>query len=156
RSLGLSVPAALAGAIAFEVGWAMVDLVTWAPTVVAPFAWMPITLWCTERLLRRPGWGRVLALSAAFSMQILPGYPHLLYFTCQLVGLRLVWTLLVDRPRRAGALVAMVVAAGALSLGLTAIQLIPSLELVRTSLRADAVDPSDIGAIFSWPALGTA
>jgi hypothetical protein len=53
RELGARPLAALAGALAFEMGNAMVALTISSPTHSAPYAWMPAALYCCDALLPR-------------------------------------------------------------------------------------------------------
>src|SRR5262249_31695662 len=84
------------------------------------------------------------------AVQLLPGFPQVVFFTYQLVGLRVVWAVLAgDTPRRA-ALVAATVGAFLLAPLLVGVQLLPSIEAMQQRMRAGAVSSEDIGSTCSW------
>ena len=81
---------------------------------------------------------------------LLPGHPQFVLFTCQLAALRILWGVLDGAERRhvlpavGGLALAMVV-----MLLLTAVQYLPSLEVIgesvrRTTLRPDEIEPSGL------------
>src|SRR5262249_31613484 len=111
RAMGLGRIASLTGALAFQLGWSMRQLAAWAPMQLGSYTWMPVALWRTERLVRGPTARNATLLALVLAVQLLPGFPQVVFFTYQLVGLRVVWAVLAgDTPRRA-ALVAATVGA---------------------------------------------
>jgi hypothetical protein len=74
REMGLSRPAALAGALAFAYGPTALWLAAWSPIHLAPYVWMPAALAALERLLRAPS-PRHGALSASSDLAALARLP---------------------------------------------------------------------------------
>jgi hypothetical protein len=106
------------------------------PHCFAAAAWVPAILYFQET-------GAMRALAAAFAMQWLAGYPSYSVLTVllclALAGLR----------GREG--LALLARAGALALGLAAVQLVPFVEFLLRSSRGVLLDPSFAGQ-FSIPA----
>src|SRR5262249_36042769 len=93
RELGLARPAALAGALAFQLGPYVVQLAGWGPIHLATYAWMPVAMWRTERLVRSPSRRNVVALAAVLALQLVVGFVQISYFTYEVVALRIAWAL---------------------------------------------------------------
>lgn len=152
RSVGLGVTASLCGALAFQLSWSATTLASWSPSHFAPYACLPLVMWRTERLVRRPGVREAALLALAITLQIFGGLPEIVFFTYQLIGLRLVWAMLARQatpPALAGAAAIGLV----LPFLLAAIHLLPALDVVRASLRSGSLT-EQLGPSFSWPALG--
>jgi hypothetical protein len=131
----------------------MRQLAAWAPMQLASYTWMPVALWCTERLIRAPTPRRAVVLAAVLALQLLPGFPQLVLLTYQLIALRVAWAVVcAETPRRPALVLA---ATGALLLAplLVGVQLLPSMEVWRESVRAGAVPLREIGPGFTWPQL---
>jgi hypothetical protein len=153
RAMGLGRIASLTGALAFQLGWSMRQLAAWAPMQLGSYTWMPVALWRTERLVRGPTARNGMLLALVLAVQLLPGFPQVVFFTYQLIGLRVVWAVLAgDTPRRA-ALGGATVGAFLLAPLLVGVQLLPSVEVMQQSMRAGAVTIEDIGSTFSWSGL---
>ncbi len=156
RSMGLGRIASLTGALAFQLGWSMRQLAAWAPMQLASYTWMPVALWRTERLVRRATPRNAVLLAAVLAVQLLPGFPQVVFFTYQLIALRIAWaTLTGETPRRTALLLATL---GALVLAplLAGVQLLPSIEVMQQSVRSGAVAADEIGSTFSWATLWAA
>jgi hypothetical protein len=151
-ALGLGAVPALCGALAFQLGWVTTWLASWSPIHVAAFAWLPVALWRTERLLETPDPRRAVALAAVLALQHLPGFFQIGFFTYQLVALRVAWACVAraEHPRRVLACLALALV---LSVLLPAVQLLPALEVARESVRTLQLDPNEIGPSFSWSRL---
>lgn len=145
RAYGLGAAASLGGALALQAGGATMSLAVWSPTHIGPYAWIPLVLVCGERLLRRTDAKSALALAAALAVQLLPGFPQTVFFTCQLLALRFVWSILVERRVAAGKLAGLFVLAIVGTVLLTAVQLVPSIELASESLRGKTLGAGEIG-----------
>src|SRR5689334_10939148 len=74
RALGMDAVPALCAALALELGWVAGWLASWSPIHSASFAWLPVALWCGERLVDRPTVRHALALAVALTIQNLPGF----------------------------------------------------------------------------------
>jgi hypothetical protein len=156
RSMGLGRIASLTGALAFQLGWSMRQLAAWAPMQLASYTWMPVALWRTERLVRRATPRNAVLLAAVLAVQLLPGFPQVVFFTYQLIALRIAWaTLWGETPRRTALLLTTL---GALVLAplLAGVQLLPSIEVMQQSIRSGAVSADEIGSTFSWATLWAA
>jgi len=153
REMRLSRPAALSGALAFELGWASIFLASWSPTHIGVLAWLPVAMWRAERLIRRPDLRGALLLALVLAMQQLPGFPQIVFFTYQLIALRLVWALLFRQTPSARTLLGAAALGLVLPVFLVAVQLVPSLELVRDSVRGGSVGGANLGPGFSWALL---
>jgi Bacterial membrane protein YfhO len=144
RQIGLDVPAALAGGLAFQLGGITLFLAFWSPTLVGHYIWMPAAMAACERILRKPSARAAVLLGVVLGLQFLAGYPPITFFTYQLIGLRLLWEILAGE-RSALVPKLLAVALGlALPIGLIAVQLFPSLELASESLRNRPLTPAEI------------
>src|SRR5262245_55076453 len=144
REFGARRSAALAGALAFELGTATVTLTAWAPFMNAPYVWLPAAMLFTAKLLRHPTLRAGLGLGVVSAVALLPDYPQTVFFTYQLIGLRVVWELMTRRLARPTA------ALGAVGLGLVlgpllaAVQLVPGVEIARASIRSAPISLTEM------------
>ncbi len=101
-------------------------------------AWLPWVLWALEGLLQRPGRGSALALGLASAAQVLAGSGDLVLMTA-LLALGRVLSALGPRPAASARLpVARALAlAAALSLALSAVQWLPTVERAVHGFRAE-------------------
>src|SRR6185369_12843663 len=145
REIGVSRLAALGAALAFMLGSAGLCLTTWMPTVQAPFVWMPVAMLYCERLAKAPTLRSALLLGMALAAGLLPGHPQFVLFTCQLVALRVLWSL-TDVGERRNFLRAMggVSLAIVVMLLLTAVQYLSSLQVIGESIRSATLRPNEI------------
>jgi hypothetical protein len=157
RELGLGRAAAAGGTLAFVLGGPMIGLTVWMPTVQAPYAWLPAALFFCERLVRTGRLRHALWLGIVFAMALLPGHPQFALFSCELVVLRLLWSL-ADAAERRHAIVAAggVALALVLMLLLTAVQYLPAMEVARESVRGAGLTVAEIapGGNLNWSTLG--
>jgi hypothetical protein len=153
RTLGQTRAAALCGAVAFQLAWGTINLAAWSPTHLGPFAWLPVAMWRCERLARAPSLRRAVALAAVLAIQLLPGFPQTVFFTYQLIGLRIAWALLRREGGSRAKITALTLLALVLPVALDAVQLLPSLEMASGSLWGGALRLEQVGPGFSWPGL---
>ena len=159
--LGLSAPAALAGAVAYQLGgYATWNLMYYMKVDAA--LWLPWSLWAIEGLLERRRWSG-LVLSASVAAGLLAGFVTVGLFSLAFAGLYGLVRVLVpparldprfaaarvahpaggstQRPasgdRARGRLLARLAISLVLGLGMAAVQLAPSFEASRQSLRTD-------------------
>ncbi len=145
RALGVGRAAALSAAIAFQMGGLTIQLATWSPIHIGTYVWMAAALWMTERLVQRPGIRRALALGVVLTVQVLPGYLPVVFFTCQVVALRVLWALVTRESSRPPTLVAGGVAALLLPWLLGAVQLLPAVAMAAASVRTRPLPAWQIG-----------
>ena len=77
-------------------------------------------------------------------MQLLPGYPQILFFTAQLIALRVAWA--VDPACAAAGGARDGERRWSCAASLAAVQFLPSLEVSRDSVRMGPLGPGEIGA----------
>jgi len=136
RALHVGRPAALFGAtaVAFSI-WSITNMLA-VPDTYRSFVWLPLLLLLTERLVRKPATGGVLALGAVLAIQFFAGETEISARGVQLLCAYLVFLLLTRRrdaqPFRASLLFVL---AGALAAGLCAVHIVPLAELSLRSLR---------------------
>jgi hypothetical protein len=145
RQLGMSLGGAIGTALAFILGSGAYHMTTWMPTVQAAYVWMPVAMLFCERLVRAPIVSNALLLGIALAAGLFPGHPQFVLFTCQLVALRLLWSLVGDAERRHFARsIGYVALAMVVMLLLTAAQFYASLEVIHESIRGAALTPDEI------------
>lgn len=136
RCQGASAAASLLAATVFIYGWfpARVSL-EWAAVGAV---WLPLCLWLTDRLIRKPSLRRLAVLSAAFGVHLLAGHFNLAFITqltcCSFALLR--FMLRADQTRDWKP-VWLVPAAVGLGVALAAVQILPTWELRQQSQRQD-------------------
>lgn len=140
---------AFASAVA-GLAWALNGLALHAlmwPNNIAALAWMPIVVLLVSRAVRDGGRTMLLAALAG-ATQVLTGAPEMVLFTAVLAG-GLAWlesrVRLVVRLRRLAVV-------GAVVAGLTAVQMLPFLDLLRSSQR----DGNFVTSVWAMPAWGLA
>ena len=153
RALGLGRAPALCAALAFQLGWVCAFLASWGPIHIASLAWLPVALWCTERLCEHASPQRAIALGVVLTLQLLPGFFQIGFFTYQLIALRIAWVCVVRRPVRPLRVLGWAAVGMTLPLVLGAVQLLPSIEVAQESLRGFRVPDDQIGAPFTWASL---
>ena len=146
REMRLSPPAALAGALAFGLGGSTLMLASWSPMHISAYAWMPAAMAAVERLLRGPSLRRAALLGVILTLQLLPGFPQISLFTYQVIALRVGWELATQRVAHRLALLALISLGLVLPPLLAAVQLLPSLEVARDSIRSLPLQPVEVGA----------
>jgi hypothetical protein len=108
--------------------------------VLRTAVWLPLLLWALLRATAQPGrWGWWIAAGVATAVMWMAGHPQTFLFAGYAAGAWLILLLVLAwrRTRRWLALLAGAALAGVVALGLAAAQLLPSLEYVGLSVRAD-------------------
>jgi hypothetical protein len=129
--------AALAGALFFVLSGPVLSLGSFY-NHVACAAWIPWALLLTDVALESRSWRPWLLLSCVYALQFLAGEPFTLLATVSLsAAFGVHWLVRLPPPRRSagGRLLVKFVVAGCLALGLSAILLLPSSQLLRNSVR---------------------
>ncbi len=135
RRIGIARGAALAGAVAFMWNGFFVTR-TGHPTVVASSSWLPWALLAFDRFWERPTARRAVLLSLPIGLSFLAGFPQAFLFIVYLVSalalVRAIGDVRRSHPlpcRRVCALVPL------LTLGIAAVQLLPTAQLIAHSSR---------------------
>ena len=144
--------AALLAGVGFAFSGTLFNLaVSQLPTMLASVVWIPVQLGLTRAMLARAeGWRwRAAALGGAFALQFVGGHPEYVLMSMQLCGAYLLAHLVWVARRARGRMVARFALAGVVAFGLSAIQLLPTVELMlRSPRRPGAI----LGANDPWPA----
>lgn len=159
RSLGLSRPSAGLGGIAFAFsGWQ----VSWLalPTFLCTSCWLPLVLLCVRRLIELPNGRRCIALGAALGITLLAGHLQIAFYVALAALLLACWMMVelrrvqADSSKRESQPSLRRIALIGLSLviaGMVAApQLLPSLELSRSSHRAIPVSAQGYAAYTAY------
>src|SRR6185369_5248616 len=112
----------------------------------------PWALWRCERILAAPTVGNGVVLGLVLTLQLFGAYPQILLFTCQVIGLRVLWELAtghLTRPLRTFGVLALAVT---ICVCLGAIQLLPMAEFAHFSVRSGPLENADIRVEkWDWP-----
>lgn len=139
RIWGMSHLAGFAAATSFMLSRSLIGAIQW-PGIIACLAWLPWTILTIELTFRGKKWAPIavaLCLAAqifngATEMVIYNGYASAFYVICRSVPL-----LRAGETRRLARQSALLLSAVIAGVGLTAIQFLPTLELVSQSGRGD-------------------
>jgi len=141
RSMDLSPPAAVIGAISFGLGGVMLSTINVLPFLFS-MSWMPLTcLFARRYLLGHAPRDGVLA-SIFLGIQLLIGEPATVIQSGIVLGIYAVYRGIHD-GRNAGAVARRVAAVGAISIGalfVAAVQVLPTLDHFRDSVRSRGLD----------------
>jgi hypothetical protein len=139
RGASLRRTAALIGAVAYAFGGFMTGYALLQTAILQTAAWLPLILLALKGLATRERWlpsAALLAVLVFFAFTA--GHPQTLLFTVYTGAIAFVWWSLSPSPsgrgRGEGFIRALV--AGALAIGLSAAQLIPTLSFMLASTRA--------------------
>ncbi len=114
-------------------------------TVSAAGAWVPWCIWAIERWLARPRLESAALLALMLTLEFFCGYPEMLDGVL-LYGLAMIAARLFDRGAREGwgrngrVLIVTGAAAALITIGLSAVQLLPEIELVQLSHRSGGIE----------------
>ncbi len=148
RALGADQRGQLVGALAFSLSGYLVSRAHFL-SINASLAWLPWILLAVYQLAPAPGRRAVLRLAALLALQWLAGHAQMAWYSLLLAGAwLLLWTLPTQNRWRA---LGGFVAAGALALALSAVQLLPTAEYLLQSQRASQVDLALAMTYSLWP-----
>jgi hypothetical protein len=155
RELGIGRVAALCGALAFQLGSGSVDLNTWGPQMGAAYVWLPMAMLFCERLLRAPTLGGAVGLGLSLAMSLLPGFPQVVVYAYQLIALRVLWELGTRRAAWSPRTIGLVGLGLLLAPLLTAVHLVPGIEMAARSVRGAALKMNEMqpGSSYTWQTL---
>lgn len=148
-----------AAAVGGALLMAMPKFIAWSAyghgTKLGTFVWMPLALWCAEALLR--GGGRIWAagLALVLSLQLLRGHVQIAYYTVLAIGVLVSFHLVASwRSGRSWRdflpPVGWIVAAGVLSLGVSAALYLPVAEYQGWSIRGGGGDGSGGASAYDY------
>jgi hypothetical protein len=154
RAVELDWFPALLGALALQGSGFLVARVALFPSVVLAFSWMGVWLWRAEVLVQRSRLYDALCLGLSLGLGLLAGHAQTVFYG----GLMLV-AYLAFRVRQEAAgqiksvvhLVQLVALAFVLGVGLAAVQLLPTAELLMLSQRSTSVDYDAAMTYSLWP-----
>lgn len=154
RAVELDWFPALLGALALQGSGFLVARVALFPSVVLAFSWMGVWLWRAEVLVQRSRLHDALWLGLSLGLGLLAGHAQTVFYG----GLMLV-AYLVFRVKQEAAgqiktvvrLVQLVTLAFVLGVGLAAVQLLPTAELLLLSQRSTSVDYDAAMTYSLWP-----
>lgn len=132
RSRGLAVRAAMIGGVGVAVSAPL--LIHKASGILWPLAWVPLVWLAIDAALARPSWRRGAGVAAAFTLCATAGSPPGLFYAALLIAPYAVWRLVQVRPPWRP-LIGCVAVAGALSLAVVALTVIPTQALVAAAAR---------------------
>ncbi len=102
--------------------------------------WLPLELLLLEKALKREARFWFLMLCPVVALQILAGHPQIVAFSALALFFRLSWHVAVEFPRQGVGSCLRWLALGAgvvgMALALSAVQILPTVELVKHSIRA--------------------
>jgi hypothetical protein len=152
RQLGAGRVGALVGGLCFGLGGLSVELAMWqSSNVLGIYVWIPWALWSCERILAAPSVRNGVALGVVLALQILGAYPQILLFTCQVIGLRVLWELVTGRLGRPWRPFGALALAGIIALCLGAVQLLPMAEFAESSIRTGPLSNNEmLPAAWNW------
>jgi hypothetical protein len=138
RGLGLGWTAAALGTVAWVFTATNLDS-NYHPNRISCVVWIPLSFLCFARLLERPGARSAAGLAVVVALAVLAGYPEYAFDT--VLALLVYWPFAARALARRGVapplartLGWLAVSAGT-ALALSALQLLPTVELVRESAR---------------------
>jgi hypothetical protein len=150
RTVGLDRFPALIGALALEGSGFLVARAALFPSMALVFPWLAVWLWRAEVLVRRKRLRDALWLGMALWLGLLAGHAQTAFYGGLLLAMYVVFRVFQEtgsRSRHA----TLVCVSVALGVGLAAIQLLPTAELMLSSQRSGGVD-YDFAMTYSlWP-----
>ena len=147
REMAFSTRVSIFGALTYGLGGFFIYHVS-HPNISAPCAYLPFTLWCMVRLFARITRARVLLLVLVVCFQALAGTAQ--YVMYNLIFACITACVICRGARFFSRRLLAVVLLCLLGLGLAAVQLLPTLELVAQSERAAGMAAELVGQ-KSWP-----
>ncbi len=117
-------------------------------TLLQGFSLLPWVMVATHQLSQKKSWRWIAILACIISQQIFAGFPQASFITILFAGGYAFW--LTKRDKSSIMNIVRFGSALILALGLSAVQLLPSLEFLQESTARDGFSPAD-AAYFSYP-----
>src|SRR5512143_1028185 len=127
---------AVLGALVFAFGGYLTGYPILQLAILETVTWLPLALWAARRLAARGDVRSLAVMAAALALSVLAGHPQTYTYIFYLVAIYFVYRARREQMSWGKTLVRLSGVIG-LALMLSAIQLIPSLEYLRLSTRAD-------------------
>jgi hypothetical protein len=126
--------------LAFALGGYLIGRLGSFPTV-AVAAWFPWIYWAIHRVMQQPGWWRISMLAGATALLLLAGHAQTAYYVLLAAAAYTLWLGFQRRWNLRARLFrwAAVLIGALLGVMLAAPQLLPTLELLQDSARADGL-----------------
>jgi hypothetical protein len=164
RTIGLSRFGATVVGLSFAMGGFLVSRTQFI-TIINGAIWLPLLFLLAERLARRRTLLDAVWLGVVMALQFLAGHAQLWFYSLWVVVAYVLarsWSLRRERPgagdlnsthtwRQWMRVFALLAGALILSLGLSAVQLLPTAELSLHSQRAGGMDPDEAMTYSFWP-----
>jgi len=164
RTIGLSRFGATVAGLSFALSGFLVSRTQFI-TITNGAIWLPLLFLLAERLARRRTLLDAVWLGVVIALQFLAGHAQLWFYSLWVVVAYVLarsWSLRREWPgagdlksaqtwRQWGRVFALLAGALILSLGLSAIQLLPTAELSLHSQRAGGIDPDEAMTYSFWP-----
>ncbi|HKP53032.1 MAG TPA: YfhO family protein [Chloroflexia bacterium] len=151
RRLGLGMGPAVFGSVAFQLAGPNVAWLQWS--IADGLLWVPWLLWAALGWLdtRRPGW--LAALSFFIAAEILASHIETSFHALLFMGLFALagWMAIAWHGRERWRVLGGIVAAGALGLALSAVQLLPFLDVLTSSYQWALRQVTQIGEVSQAP-----
>lgn len=136
RSIGVATSGSLGAALTFMGAVNIVDAAHGNTTYFSTLAWVPGVLWGVRSVVIEPTVRRGVLFAAATAMCFLGGYSQGFLLTVQAGLVYALFVLATEgRPGTRVRAFAILAGAGALAIGLVAVQLLPSVEHARSAAR---------------------
>ncbi len=127
---------AVLGALVFAFGGYLTGYPILQLAILESVTWLPLALWAARRLAARGDARSMVVLAAALALSVLAGHPQTYTYIFYLVAIYFVYRARREQVSWGRTIVRLAGAIG-LALMLSAIQLVPSLEYMRLSTRAE-------------------
>ncbi len=149
------------GALAFSLSGYLIGRFGFL-SIVSAAAWLPWLMGAVEGVMAGAGqtgrWktASVSLLAGVVAMLLLAGHAQMAYYSLTLAGAYTMWLGAISPPhtlsrRERGIRLSLALAALLLGVGIAAVQLVPTLELMRASQRAAGVEREQALTYSFWP-----
>jgi hypothetical protein len=149
RAMGLERLPAFTGAMALEGSGFLVARAALFPSVTFTFPWLAVWLWRAEVLAQRRKVGDALWLGLALGLGLLAGHAQTAFYGGVLLVAYLVYRSRISNPTLR--LWMLILCAFAVGVGLAAVQLLPTAELMLLSHRSGGVGEESALTYSLWP-----
>jgi hypothetical protein len=151
RAVGLDRFPAFIGALAFSGSGFLVSRVALFPSMAFTFPWLAVWLWRAEALMRNRRPRNALWLGLTLGLGLLAGHAQTAWYGGLMLAAYLVFRTIQQHLPLVIGHWSLIVLSLAIGLGLAAVQLLPTAELVIQSQRAAGVDTNFAMTYSLWP-----